>query len=79
MTSGHPPREGASKKKFLTINCPTCGKPTVYNEVNSCRPFCSRNCQTGDLAAWASDEYRVPGAQLSSRHDDQEHDAEEFD
>lgn len=79
MSSGHAPREGASSKKHLTVNCPTCGKQTVYNEINPCRPFCSRICQTGDLAAWASDEYRVPGAQMSSRGEDNEQDGEEFD
>ena len=26
------------------------------------RPFCSKRCQTADLARWADGSYRVPGA-----------------
>jgi endogenous inhibitor of DNA gyrase (YacG/DUF329 family) len=35
---------------------------TVYSTENLFRPFCSKNCQTGDLAAWATDEYKVAGS-----------------
>jgi len=48
------------------VKCPTCSKSAVYSESNPFRPFCSRNCQTGDLAAWATDEYRVPGQTMTS-------------
>ena len=59
MTKKIAAREGASFQKTFTLNCPTCGKPTVFSPYNECRPFCSRQCKTGDLAAWASDEYKL--------------------
>jgi endogenous inhibitor of DNA gyrase (YacG/DUF329 family) len=59
MSGSRKQKEGASST--LTIKCPTCGKPTVYSAKNLYRPFCSQLCLTSDLAAWASDEYKVPG------------------
>ena len=55
-------REGASGSSATNIKCPACGTPTVYNNANPNRPFCSRHCKLNDLAAWASDEYRVPAS-----------------
>jgi endogenous inhibitor of DNA gyrase (YacG/DUF329 family) len=53
-------RAAATSRSTILLQCPTCGKQTVYSNSNPCRPFCSRNCKLNDLAAWASDEYRVP-------------------
>ena len=44
----------------LRVPCPRCGKKTPW-KGNAFRPFCSQRCQQFDLAAWASDEYRLPG------------------
>ena len=59
-TTHSPDRASATSRSAMTMKCPTCGKSTVYSNENPCRPFCSRNCKVSDLAAWASDEYRVP-------------------
>ena len=45
-----------------TVKCPTCKKPTAYEESNPHRPFCGERCQTQDTANWASETYRVPAA-----------------
>ena len=44
-------------------SCPVCRKVTGW-EGNPWRPFCSERCKTLDLAAWASEEYRIPGEKL---------------
>ena len=41
------------------VKCPTCGKPTEWQE-NEFRPFCSERCKLIDFGAWADEEYRVP-------------------
>ncbi|MBV1787100.1 DNA gyrase inhibitor YacG [Marinobacterium sp. D7] len=43
-----------------TINCPQCGKPTLYSPENSYRPFCSKRCRLIDLGEWASEGYQIP-------------------
>ena len=45
----------------VNIKCPECGKPASWEE-NKWRPFCSERCKMLDLGAWASEEYRIPGA-----------------
>jgi endogenous inhibitor of DNA gyrase (YacG/DUF329 family) len=42
------------------VNCPICSKRAEYSETNPFRPFCSERCKTQDIAAWASEGYRVP-------------------
>jgi len=42
------------------VACPTCGKSVAWTPENAWRPFCSERCRTQDLAAWASEKYRVP-------------------
>lgn len=42
------------------VACPACGKPVVFSEANPSRPFCSERCRVVDLAAWASESYRIP-------------------
>lgn len=44
--------------------CPTCGKPVDWQD-NPWRPFCSERCKLIDFDKWTSDEYRVPGRQIS--------------
>ncbi len=58
--TGTAERAAATSRSTILLQCPTCGKQTVYSNSNPCRPFCSRTCKLNDLAAWASDEYRVP-------------------
>jgi endogenous inhibitor of DNA gyrase (YacG/DUF329 family) len=44
----------------MKVKCPICKKQTDW-EGNPFRPFCSERCKNIDLAAWASDEYRIKG------------------
>lgn len=43
-----------------TVNCPTCGKPVIWNETSPFRPFCSKRCQLIDLGEWAAEENASP-------------------
>ena len=43
-----------------TVNCPVCGKPSLFAPSNPWRPFCSERCKTTDLGAWAAEQYRIP-------------------
>jgi endogenous inhibitor of DNA gyrase (YacG/DUF329 family) len=47
----------------LTVKCPICGAPVAWGPASPERPFCSARCRQADLGAWASDAYRVPGAE----------------
>lgn len=44
------------------VRCPGCGKLQPYDLANPARPFCSMRCRSADLAAWASESYRVSAA-----------------
>jgi endogenous inhibitor of DNA gyrase (YacG/DUF329 family) len=44
----------------MKVKCPVCRKKTEW-EGNPFRPFCSERCKNIDLAAWASEEYRIAG------------------
>ncbi|MEK6804123.1 MAG: DNA gyrase inhibitor YacG [Nitrospirota bacterium] len=44
--------------------CPECHQPTTWQD-NPWRPFCSERCQTIDLGAWAGEQYRVAGPNLT--------------
>ena len=39
--------------------CALCRTPTPWEGI-PWKPFCSERCQTLDLGAWASENYRVP-------------------
>ncbi len=39
--------------------CPICRKAVNW-DTNPHRPFCSERCKTRDLAAWSSEDYRIP-------------------
>jgi len=45
--------------------CPTCNRPVDW-EGNEWRPFCSERCKLIDFDKWTSEEYRVPGRQISN-------------
>lgn len=45
------------------VNCPQCGKSSVFSAANPYRPFCSQRCKLIDLGAWANESYRVPGVE----------------
>jgi endogenous inhibitor of DNA gyrase (YacG/DUF329 family) len=47
-------------RKPPEVNCPACGKSTVFDAANPWRPFCSERCRITDLGAWASESYRIP-------------------
>ncbi|MFN3628575.1 MAG: DNA gyrase inhibitor YacG [Casimicrobiaceae bacterium] len=44
------------------VNCPRCGEARPWSKDNPFRPFCSERCKLFDAAAWANEEYRIPGA-----------------
>ncbi|GAA5163662.1 DNA gyrase inhibitor YacG [Viridibacterium curvum] len=55
-----------------TVNCPTCSKPVEWKPESRFRPFCSERCKLIDIGAWASDTYRVPGAEPDPGQDMEE-------
>lgn len=44
------------------VNCPTCSKEVIWDELSLWRPFCSKRCQLIDLGEWAAEEKRIPSA-----------------
>ncbi|MBK5143314.1 DNA gyrase inhibitor YacG [Budviciaceae bacterium BWR-B9] len=54
----------------LQVNCPTCGKPVIWNEQSTYRPFCSKRCQLIDLGEWADEEKRIPSSGAQSDSDE---------
>ncbi|EBI8298857.1 DNA gyrase inhibitor YacG [Salmonella enterica] len=52
------------------VNCPTCGKPVVWEEISPFRPFCSKRCQLIDLGEWAAEEKRIASSDDQSDSDD---------
>lgn len=48
------------QNEMTVVNCPTCGKPVVWEEASLYRPFCSKRCQLIDLGEWADEEKRIP-------------------
>ncbi|ECV9820410.1 DNA gyrase inhibitor YacG [Salmonella enterica subsp. houtenae] len=52
------------------VNCPTCGKPVVWEEISPFRPFCSKRCQLIDLGEWAAEEKRIASSGDQSDSDD---------
>jgi len=42
-----------------TVSCPTCGRPVVWSEESTYRPFCSKRCRLIDLGAWLDEDYRI--------------------
>ncbi|EAM7070233.1 DNA gyrase inhibitor YacG [Salmonella enterica] len=52
------------------VNCPTCGKPVIWEEISPFRPFCSKRCQLIDLGEWAAEEKRIASSGDQSDSDD---------
>lgn len=48
----------------LSVECPTCKAPVVWDQSSPDRPFCSPRCRLIDLGAWASEEHAIPGEEL---------------
>ncbi|MFW1676767.1 DNA gyrase inhibitor YacG [Pontibacter sp. JAM-7] len=42
------------------VNCPSCGKKSLWTTDNPFRPFCCERCKLIDLGAWANEEYQIP-------------------
>lgn len=57
----------------MLVKCPVC-KKSVKWEGNPFRPFCSERCKAIDLAAWASEEYRIAGAGKTDAEEENEPD-----
>jgi endogenous inhibitor of DNA gyrase (YacG/DUF329 family) len=68
-------RKGAKAPIFLgesmKIKCPVCKKQTEW-EGNLFRPFCSERCKNIDLAAWASEEYRIASDRRTGDEEDED-------
>lgn len=43
----------------MDVMCPICKRTVVWSEASPFRPFCSDRCKHQDLAAWATEQYRV--------------------
>jgi uncharacterized protein len=43
-----------------TVACPQCAAPVEWSPTSRWRPFCSERCRMMDVAAWASEAYRIP-------------------
>ena len=56
---------GKGKRNSRMIKCPSCGVPTLYEEANAFRPFCSSRCKGEDIVGWATESYRVAGPQVN--------------
>lgn len=54
-----------TRKKPLTVTCPTCRKSVSWSEQEPFRPFCSERCKLIDLGEWAMEEKKIPGEPAS--------------
>jgi endogenous inhibitor of DNA gyrase (YacG/DUF329 family) len=54
---------------MTVVNCPRCGKETVF-EGNEFRPFCSERCKLIDFGAWADETYSLPAEGISPSEED---------
>lgn len=57
MNSPSAPEGGSSPRR---VRCPRCQAWASFAPANRWRPFCSERCRTGDLGAWAQEEFRLP-------------------
>ncbi|ADJ27370.1 DNA gyrase inhibitor YacG [Nitrosococcus watsonii] len=55
-----------NKERKRYVNCPTCGRETLWSEENPWRPFCSERCRLIDLSDWAAENHRIPGEEEHS-------------
>jgi hypothetical protein len=64
----------AEPRKPRKVNCPQCGKATLWSTANPYRPFCSERCKLIDLGQWATEAYRIPQEEPNGgRSDAEEH------
>ena len=54
----------------IIVNCPTCAKEVIWDELSPWRPFCSKRCQLIDLGEWANEEKRIASEGEFSESDD---------
>ena len=47
---------------ITVVNCPTCNKQVIWDELSTWRPFCSKRCQLIELGEWAAEEKRIPSS-----------------
>jgi endogenous inhibitor of DNA gyrase (YacG/DUF329 family) len=59
----------------MKVKCPICRKAKEW-EGNPFRPFCSERCKNIDLAAWASEEYRIEGDKKEGGEGEDEEEAD---
>lgn len=45
---------------MITVPCPTCHAPVIWQSENPYRPFCSERCKLIDLGAWADEQHALP-------------------
>ncbi|MGH8761635.1 MAG: DNA gyrase inhibitor YacG [Nitrosospira sp.] len=57
------------------VNCPQCGRTSVWSPENRYRPFCSERCKMIDLGQWAAESYRIPDTEKGA--EEQENDQKE--
>lgn len=48
-----------NKDDVIVVNCPTCAKEVIWDELSPWRPFCCKRCQLIDLGEWAAEEKRI--------------------
>ncbi|MCL2917731.1 DNA gyrase inhibitor YacG [Shewanella litorisediminis] len=44
----------------LTVKCPQCQKPVIWDASSAFKPFCSERCKLIDLGDWASEKHAIP-------------------
>ncbi|MBC86225.1 MAG: DNA gyrase inhibitor YacG [Bdellovibrionaceae bacterium] len=60
------------------VNCPQCGKNTIYSLENDSRPFCSERCKLIDLGEWAEESHRIPTEEMPTEEDFHKNSNENF-
>jgi len=53
--------------KALIITCPNCKKEHNWQSSKPWSPFCSERCRLIDLGAWASEQHRIPGQEITQQ------------
>lgn len=43
----------------LSVLCPTCQQPVLWDDTSLFRPFCSKRCQLIDLGEWANESHKI--------------------
>lgn len=53
------------------VKCPQCGLHIEYKQENAFRPFCSERCKLIDLGQWASENFKIPTAEIPQVYQEQ--------